>query len=247
MTNLQESRMITQTIDYKDGDTLLEGYVTYDDSIKGPRPAVLVAHDWSGRRDYATSKADEVARMGYVGFALDMYGKGVFGSDGDVELNSSLMGPLAADRAKLRTRMMAALATVRGLDVVDASKVSAMGYCFGGMCVLELARAGADVGGVISIHGIFSPGDLANEAISAKVLCLHGHDDPMVPPEQVLAFEQEMSIASADWQMHTYGGTMHAFTNPGANNPGFGALYNPDADRRASRSIENFLSEAFGA
>jgi dienelactone hydrolase len=247
MTNLQESRMITQTIDYKDGDTLLEGYVTYDDSIKGPRPAVLVAHDWSGRRDYATSKADEVARMGYVGFALDMYGKGVFGSDGDVELNSSLMGPLAADRAKLRTRMMAALATVRGLDVVDASKVSAMGYCFGGMCVLELARAGADVGGVISIHGIFSPGDVANEAISAKVLCLHGHDDPMVPPEQVLAFEQEMSIASADWQMHTYGGTMHAFTNPGANNPGFGALYNPDADRRASRSIENFLSEAFGA
>jgi hypothetical protein len=101
--------MITQTIDYKDGDTLLEGYVTYDDSIKGPRPAVLVAHDWSGRRDYATSKADEVARMGYVGFALDMYGKGVFGSDGDVELNSSLMGPLAADRAKLRTRMMASV------------------------------------------------------------------------------------------------------------------------------------------
>jgi dienelactone hydrolase len=121
-----------------------------------------------------------------------------------------------------------------------------MGYCFGGMCVLELARAGADVGGVISIHGIFSPGDVANEAISAKVLCLHGHDDPMVPPEQVLAFEQEMSSAGADWQMHTYGGTMHAFTNPGANNPGFGALYNPDADRRASRSIENFLSEAFG-
>jgi len=238
--------MITQTIDYKDGGTLLEGYVAYDDSIKGPRPAVLVAHDWSGRRDYATSKADEVARMGYVGFALDMYGKGVFGSDGDVELNSSLMGPLAADRAKLRTRMMAALTTVRSLDVVDASKVSAMGYCFGGMCVLELARAGADVGGVISIHGIFSPGNLANEAISAKVLCLHGHDDPMVPPEQVLAFEQEMSSASADWQMHTYGGTMHAFTNPGANNPGFGALYNPDADRRASRSIENFLSEAFG-
>jgi dienelactone hydrolase len=246
MTNLQERKMYTQTIDYKDGDTLLEGYVAYDDSIKGPRPAVLVAHDWSGRRDYATSKADEVARMGYVGFALDMYGKGVFGSDGDVELNSSLMGPLATDRAKLRARMMAALTTVRGLDVVDANKVSAMGYCFGGMCVLELARAGADVGGVISIHGIFSPGDVANEAISAKVLCLHGHDDPMVPPEQVLAFEQEMSAAAADWQMHVYGATMHAFTNPGANNPGFGAMYNPVADRRASRSIDNFLSEMFG-
>lgn len=238
--------MHTQTIEYKDGDTLLEGYVAYDDSIKGPRPAVLVAHDWSGRRDYATSKADEVARMGYVGFALDMYGKGIFGSDDDVDLNSSLMGPFASDRAKLRARMMAALTAVRSLDVVDASKVSAIGYCFGGMCVLELARAGIDVRGVISIHGIFSPGDVANEAISAKVLCLHGHDDPMVPPEQVLAFEQEMSTAAADWQMHTYGGTMHAFTNPGANNPGFGALYSPVADRRASRSIENFLSEMFG-
>jgi dienelactone hydrolase len=246
MTNLQERKMHTQTIEYKDGDTLLEGYVAYDDSIKGPRPAVLVAHDWSGRRDYATSKADEVARMGYVGFALDMYGKGIFGSDDDVDLNSSLMGPFASDRAKLRARMMAALTAVRSLDVVDASKVSAIGYCFGGMCVLELARAGIDVRGVISIHGIFSPGDVANEAISAKVLCLHGHDDPMVPPEQVLAFEQEMSTAAADWQMHTYGGTMHAFTNPGANNPGFGALYSPVADRRASRSIENFLSEMFG-
>ena len=239
--------MYTQTIDYKDGDTLLEGYIAYDDSVKGPRPAVLVAHDWSGRRDYATSKAQEVARMGYVGFALDMYGKGVFGSDTDVELNSSLMGPFATDRAKLRARMMAALTTVRGLEVVDASKVSAMGYCFGGMCVLELARAGADVGGVISIHGIFSPGDVINEGIGAKILCLHGHDDPMVPPQQVLAFEQEMSAAKADWQMHTYGGTMHAFTNPGANNPSFGAQYNPDADRRASRSIENFLSEMFGS
>jgi dienelactone hydrolase len=238
--------MYTQTSDDKDGDTLLEGDVAYDDSIKGPRPAVLIAHDWSGRRDYATSKADEVARLGYVGFALDMYGKGVFGNDGDVELNGSLMSPFATDRAMLRTRMTAALTTVRGLDVVDPSNVSAMGYCFGGMCVLELARGGADVGGVISVHGIFSPGDVANEAISAKVLCLHGHDDPMVPPEQVLAFEQEMSAANADWQMHTYGGTMHAFTNPGANNPDFGAQYNPDADRRASRSIENFLSEMFG-
>jgi len=239
--------MYTGTIEYKDGDTLLEGYVAYDDSVKGPRPAVLIGHDWSGRRDYATSKADEMARLGYIGFALDMYGKGVFGSDTDVDLNSSLMGPFATDRAKLRTRMVAALTAVRGLDVVDSSKVSAMGYCFGGMCVLELARAGADVGGVISVHGIFSPGDVANETISAKVLCLHGHDDPMVPPEQVLAFEQEMSAASADWQVHAYGGTMHAFTNPGANNPGFGVQYNATADRRATRSIENFLTEVFGA
>ena len=237
--------MQTQTIEYQDGDTILEGYIAWDDSISGPRPAVLVGHDWTGRRDFATGKAEEMARLGYVGFALDMYGKGVFGADGDVEGNTALMGPLAGDRAALRACMMAALEVVRGLDVVDASKVGAMGYCFGGMCVLELARAGADVGGVISIHGIFSPGDVPNEKITAKVLCLHGQDDPMVPPEQVLDFENEMSAAGADWQVHAYGGTMHAFTNPHANDPGFGTVYNPVADKRATQSIQNFFDEIF--
>ena len=111
--------------------------------------------------------------------------------------------------------------------------------------MLELARAGADLGGVISIHGIFSAGDVPNEKIIAKILCLHGQDDPMVPPEQVLEFENEMSAADADWQVHAYGGTMHAFTNPAANNPGFGTVYNPDADRRATQSIKNFFEEVF--
>jgi dienelactone hydrolase len=236
----------TETIEYRDGNTLLEAYVAWEGDDAGPRPAVLVAHDWSGRREFATDKAKEVARMGYVGFAIDMYGKGVFGTDGDVEVNSALMAPLAENRAKLRGRILAALDAVRKLDRVDPAKVGAMGYCFGGMCVLELARAGADVQGVISIHGIFSPGDVANAVITAKVLCLHGRDDPMVPPEQVLAFEQEMTDASADWQLHTYGQTQHAFTNPGANNPDLGAIYNPVADRRATRSIRNFLEEIFG-
>ena len=237
--------MHTETIEYQDGDTTLEAFVAWDDSVSGPRPAVLVAHDWTGRRDYATSKAEEVAKMGYVGFALDMYGKGVFGRDGDAEYNSSLMGPFAVDRALLRQRINAALTTVRGMDVVDAGRVAAMGYCFGGMCVLELARGGSDVLGVISIHGIFSPGEVPNEKITARILCLHGQDDPMVPPEQVLDFENEMSEAGADWQVHAYGGTMHAFTNPAANDPGFGTVYSPTADRRATRSIKNFLEEVF--
>jgi len=237
--------MHTELIEYHDGEIQLEAYVAWDDSIAGPRPGVLVAHDWTGRRDFATDKADEMAALGYVGFALDMYGKGVFGSDGDVEGNSALMGPLAGDRTALRARMTSALETLKGLDVVDSLKVGAMGYCFGGMCVLELARAGADVGGVISIHGIFTPGDVPNNAITARVLCLHGQDDPMVPPEQVLDFENEMSAAGADWQMHAYGGTMHAFTNPDANDPGFGAVYNPVADRRATQSIRNFWEEIF--
>ena len=237
--------MHSETIDYQDGDTQLEAYVTWDDSISAPRAGVLVAHDWTGRRDFATSKADEMAALGYVGFALDMYGKGVFGADGDVEGNSSLMGALAGDRGMLRARMLAALDTFKALGVVDNTKIGAMGYCFGGMCVLELARAGADVSGVVSIHGIFTPGDVLNADITAKILCLHGQDDPMVPPEQVLDFENEMSAAGADWQMHAYGGTMHAFTNPGANDPGFGAVFNPVADRRATRSIQNFWSEIF--
>jgi len=237
--------MHTETIEYKDGNTVLEGYLTYDESVSGPRPVVLVAHDWTGRRDFATSKADEMAKLGYVGFALDMYGKGVFGKDGDAEYNASLMNPLAGDRSALRARMNAAVDAVRGLEVVDSSRIGAMGYCFGGMCVIELARSGSDALGVISIHGIFSPGDIDNESITSKILCLHGQDDPMVPPEQVLDFENEMSAAGADWQVHAYGGTVHAFTNPAANDPAFGTVYNPVADRRASRSIENFFNEIF--
>lgn len=236
--------MITRTMDYEDGSRLLEGYLAYHDTGK-PKPAVLVAHDWSGRREFACTAAEKIADMGYVGFALDMYGKGIVGADGDAEKNGALMSPFAKDRALLRRRINAALNTVRQLPQVDATRVAAMGYCFGGMCVLELARSGADVRGVISVHGIFMPGNVANEKITAKVLCLHGHDDPMVPPEQVLAFETEMTQAGVDWQIHVYGGTMHAFTNPKANNPDFGTVYKETAANRAYRSIADFLSEIF--
>lgn len=238
--------MITTTLDYNDGDTVLEGYMAFDESDT-QKPLVLVAHDWTGRREFACKAAERVAGLGYVGFALDMYGKGIFGSDGDTAGNSALMGPYAADRALLRRRIRAALVAGRNIPQVKAAQVAAMGYCFGGMCVLELARSGADVLGVVSIHGIFAPGNVPNEEIRARVLCLHGHDDPMVPPEQVLAFQQEMSEAGADWQVHSYGGTMHAFTYPKANDPGFGAVYSADAERRAYQSLENFLAEIFGA
>ncbi|MBX3616950.1 dienelactone hydrolase family protein [Nitrosomonas sp.] len=236
--------MMIQTIDYHDGGMMLEGYVAYHDT-GAPKPAVLVSHDWSGRRELACKGAERIADMGYVGFALDMYGKGIFGADGDADRNGALMMPFVQDRVLLRRRINAALHAVRQLPQVDASKVAAMGYCFGGLCVLELARSGADVKGVISIHGILAPGDAPNETITAKVLCLHGHDDPMVPPEQVLAFETEMASSNVDWQVHVYGGTMHAFTNPKANNPSFGTVYKEIAANRAYRSIENFLGEVF--
>jgi dienelactone hydrolase len=189
--------------------------------------------------------AARLAALGYVGFALDMYGKGVFGADGDVALNSSLMNPLASDRYALRVRMQAALQAGCCLPQVDASKVAAIGYCFGGMCVLELARSGADVRGVVSIHGLLAQGEAGNEAVKAKVLCLHGHDDPMVPPEQVLKFEEEMTAAGADWQLHAYGNTLHGFTNPAATNAGSGTLYNEAAQKRAYLSMQNFLAEVF--
>lgn len=236
--------MLTKYIDYQDGDTQLEGYLAYIEA-DSPRPAVLIAHDWSGRREFACKAAERVAAMGYAGFALDMYGKGIVGRDGDTEGNAALMSPFVSDRALLRRRINAALHAVRGLSQVDATKIAAMGYCFGGMCVLELARSGANIKGVISIHGLFMPGNVPNERITAKVLCLHGHDDPMVPPEQVLAFEKEMTEGGVDWQIHIYGGTMHAFTNPAANNPSFGTVYNEVAAKRAYQSIANFLAELF--
>ncbi len=235
--------MTNELIEYADGETVLEGYLAYPESVEQPLPAVLVAHDWSGRREFACDAADRLAQWGYVGFALDMYGKGIFGSDGDMEGNAALMNPFASDRALLRQRIKAALDCVGKLPQVNSSRVAAMGYCFGGMCVLELARSGAKVTGVVSIHGIFAPGDISNKEISAKVLCLHGHDDPMVPPEQVLAFEQEMSQAGVDWQVHVYGETKHAFTNPSANNPEAGIVYNAAAEARSYQALQNFLQE----
>ena len=189
-------------------------------------------------------KAQAIAKQGYAGFALDMYGKGILGSGPDE--NAKLMQPLLDDRATLQRRMQLAVDVVRGRPEVDASKIATMGYCFGGLCALDLARTGADILGAVSIHGLFGPPDnTGGTKITAKVLALHGNDDPMVPVDAVVALEKELSEAQADWQIHVYGQTMHAFTNPKANDPGFGTVYHPQADRRAWRSLENFLEEIF--
>ncbi len=237
--------MKTEYLEYHDGDTVLEAYVAYDERAAEPRPAVLVAHDWSGRREYACSGAEKMAELGYVGFALDVFGKGVFGKTGDIEGNSRLIAPFVEDRALLRRRMQAALAAVRSLSRVEPDQVGAMGYCFGGMAVLELARSGADVEGVASVHGLLGRGDIPNADISARVLVLHGHDDPMVPPDQVLALEEELTEAEADWQVHVYGGAAHAFTNPSANRPDAGTVYSEKANRRADAALANFFTECF--
>jgi len=236
--------IVSNTIGYLDGDVLLEAYFAFDDAITERRPAVLISHAWGGRDDFVAEKANKLAELGYVGFALDMYGKGVIGNS--PEQNSKLMQPFMADRGLLQKRIKAALYAVRLLPWVDDSKIAAMGFCFGGLCVLDLARAGADLKGVVSFHGLLgAPDNLETNAIKAKVLALHGHDDPMGPVEQVLAFEQEMTKAGADWQLHTYGHTMHAFTNPKANDPAFGTVYQANADKRSWLAMKNFLAEVF--
>jgi len=235
----------TEYLEYRDGNTVLEAYVAFDEDATEKQPCVLVAHDWTGRRDYACAGAERMVDLGYVGFAVDVYGKGVFGREGDTEGNSALMMPYVNDREKLRRRMLAALTAARSLSQVDDTNMAAVGYCFGGMSVLELARAGADVKGVASVHGLLGSGNGAVHPIQSKVLCLHGHDDPMVPPDQLLAFETEMSQAGVDWQVYVYGGTRHAFTNPAANNPDFGTVYNQTANRRAEQALANFLHELF--
>ncbi|WP_432740305.1 dienelactone hydrolase family protein [Methylobacter sp. G7] len=237
--------IISNTVIYLDGDVVLEAFFAFDDEISGRRPAVLINHTWAGRDDFVAEKAKKLAALGYVGFAVDMYGKGVLGTS--PEENMKLMQPFMADRAMLQQRMKAALAAVRLMPWVDDSKIAAMGFCFGGLCSLDLARAGADIKGVVSFHGLLAaPENPQNNAIKAKILALHGWDDPLVPTEQVLAFEQEMTDAGTDWQLHTYGNTLHGFTNPLANDPVFGAVYQPDSDRRSWIAMQNFLSEIFG-
>ncbi len=234
----------TRTIDYQDGDVDLQGYLAWDDAVEGKRPGVMIAHAWAGRSDFENGKAEALAKLGYVGLALDNFGRGILGTN--TEENSALIQPFLDDRAMLQGRMQIALEVLKGFDEVDASRVAAIGFCFGGLCVLDLARTGTDICGVVSFHGLFgSPGNTAGNKIKAKVLALHGWDDPMAPPDQVVSLAEELSSMGADWQVHGYGNTMHAFTNPQANDPDFGTVYSPDADRRSWNAMQDFLLEIF--
>ncbi len=236
----------TREVAYFDGDTRLLGFLAFDDTVSAPMPAVLVAHMWGGREAFVCDKAKALAALGYAGFALDLYGEARVGSG--PEENAKLMQPFLEDRTLVQRRMHLALDAVRRLEMVDRQKVAAIGFCFGGLCVLDLARTGADVCGVVSFHGLLKPpGNTQGTKIQAKVLVLHGHDDPMVPVEDVVALERELTEAGADWQVYVYGHTMHAFTNPKANDPSLGTVYHPVADRRSWQAMRNFLEEVFSA
>jgi dienelactone hydrolase len=235
--------IITNDLDYLDEDTLCRGFIAYDDQVPQPRPCVMVAHDWGGRGDAACNKARQLASLGYVGFAIDMYGQAQLGHD-KVQ-RRALMTPLVQNRNRLEARILAAYHFLRQLPQVDENKIAAIGYCFGGLCVLDLARSGVPIQGVVSFHGLLSaPDDAAYTPFQSKVLVLHGYDDPLVPPQQIEQFAQEMTERQVDWQIHLYGLTAHSFTNPEANDNEMGLHYNERADHRSWESTLLFLKEA---
>jgi len=236
--------IISNTVGYLDGDVLLEGFFAYDDSNEGRLPSVMINHAWAGRNEFVEEKAIKLAELGYFAFAVDMYGKGVLGkSNGE---NALLMQPFMDDRSLVLKRMNAALYALKLMPWVDDKKIAAIGFCFGGLCVLDLARSGVDLKGVVSFHGLLgAPEGVENKSIATKVLVLSGNDDPMVSVEDVFALQRDLTEAGADWQVHNYGNTMHAFTNPVANDPDFGTVYQSDADRRSWVAMKNFLSEVF--
>jgi dienelactone hydrolase len=235
----------TEVIGYKHGDEAMEGYLAFEGAGKGKRPGVIVVHAWMGLDAYAKKRTEQLAKLGYIAFAIDMYGKGVKARD--AQEAARLAGIYRADRGLMRSRANAGLDVLKKHSVADPKRIAAMGYCFGGGVALELARSGADISGVVSFHGNLDtpdPGDARN--IKGKVLVLHGADDPIVPPNQVVVFQDEMRKANVDWQVVIYGGAVHAFTDPGSgNDPSRGAAYNEKADRRSWEAMKAFFAEIF--
>lgn len=236
----------TKEIEYRDGDTVLQGYFAYDDRFEGRRPGVLVAHEWMGHNPYARRRAEQLAQLGYAAFALDMYGKGVMAKN--PQEAAQMAQRFKDDRKLTRGRVNAALDVLKQQPQADPQKLGAIGYCFGGLVVLELARSGADVEAVVTFHGALdspTPADARN--IKAKVLVLHGADDPFVPDEHVVAFREAMRGAKTDYAIVAYGGAVHGFTNPdNRNSPMQGVAYNEHADHRSWQAMRDWFDEAFG-
>ncbi len=236
----------TETVPYTIGNTEYRGFLAYDDSVSDKRPGVLIGPEWWGLNDYAKHRAEQLAGLGYVAFAMDPYGGGK--TTTDPKEAGKMAGALrGGDRKELRERAAAALAQLKKNEHVDPARIGAIGYCFGGTMALELARSGADVLGVVSFHGSLAtphPEDAKN--IKGKVLICHGGDDTFESPAEVQGFQEEMRDAHVDWQMNIYSGAVHAFTNPDADKFAIkGIAYNANADRRSWQAMRNFFDEVF--
>lgn len=234
----------TKIIEYKEGDTILEGVIVFDDAVKTKRPGVLIVHQWMGLSAYEKKRAEMLAQLGYVAFCADIYGKGVRPTT--VPEAGAQAGKYKADRTLLRARVNAGLAAFKSSELVDAERIAAIGYCFGGTTVIELARSGAELSGVVSFHGgLDSPKPEDGKKIKTKVLACHGADDPFVPAKDLNAFQDEMKSSGADWQLIQYGGAVHSFTDWGATGEMKGAQYNQRADKRSWEDMKQFLVELF--
>jgi dienelactone hydrolase len=238
------AKIVGQDLDYNAGSTTCQGFIAYDDS-KPKAPGILIVHQWMGLTDYEKGRAKQLAALGYVAFCADIYGKGVRPTSGDEA--GKLAGTYKGNRQLYRDRLMAALNTLKEQTNVDSSKTAAIGYCFGGTGVLELARAGADTLGVVCFHGgLDSPDPNAGKNIKAKILILHGADDPFSKKADIEAMEDEFKAAKVDYQIHFYSGAVHAFTQPMAgNDPSKGIAYNAVADRRSWLAMKDFFNELF--
>lgn len=240
-----EAKLVNEPVVYRQGEQVFEGRLVYDDAVKARRPAVMVVHEWWGLNDYVVARSEMLAKLGYVAFAADMYGKGVRAET--PEAAGKLAGALRGDRALMRARARAAWDALAKRPEVNPAKMAAMGYCFGGGVALELARSGAPMAGVASFHGGLDTPDPAASRILGKVLVLHGAEDPAVPMKDVLAFQDEMRRHKVNYQITMYGGAVHAFTNPAAgNDPSKRSAYNAQADSRSWAELRLFLKEIFG-
>ena len=229
-----------ETISYRDQSLELEGYAAYP--AKEKRPLVLLCHAWRGRDDFICEKTEQIAALGYSGFAIDMYGKGILGNSR--EENAALKKPFIDDRSFLQRRLFKGYETACSLPYVDASRIVAIGFGFGGLCALDLARSGVHLNGAVSIYGHFDPPQQFHpHPITAKILLLHGFRDPIVPMPDLLAFQQELDRQKVDWQSHVYGQARHAFATPSACDEATGILYDPSSAKRAWLAVKNFLRE----
>jgi dienelactone hydrolase len=237
------AKLRTKAVEYKDGDTVLQGFAYWDDGFKDARPGILVAHEWYGNGPYSKKRAEMLAKLGFTAFALDMYGKGVYATNH--EEAGKLAGAFFGDRAAMRRRALLGLDELKKLPYVDATKLAAIGYCFGGTTVLELARAGADLKGVASFHGNLATPSPAAEKPKAKIAVFQGADDKMTMPA-VPAFQEEMSKVGADWEFTAYGGAVHSFTvEEAGGDASTGMAYNKEADQRSWKALQDFFEEIF--
>lgn len=236
----------SHNVDYKTADGKeMQGYVAFSDSAAPAKGTIIIVPDWMGVSPFYQDKANQLAGEGYTVFVADVYGKNI--RPADQKEAGQLATAYKSDRPLLRSHIQAAYDYVRGLQQAEGKKIVVMGYCFGGTTALELARNGAELAGVVSFHGgLSNPTPENAKNIKAPVLVLHGADDPMVPPSEVKAFEEEMKAAKVDMQFISYPGAVHAFTNPAAGNDNSkGAAYNAEADKASWVVFEKFLGKVF--